>query len=261
VTICEAIGLGVLQGLTEFLPVSSSGHLVLANALFGIEEPDAVGFVVLVHAGSLLAILAFFWREILSLFTTRRRLIVWLIVGTIPAGLAYVAVKDPIEALFADPLAVGVALLVTGTVLVVSERLAREARSLDGVGWRDAVVVGLAQALALVPGISRSGMTVGSGLASGLTRPAAVAFAFLLGAAAIGGVTVEKAKNFAAMGAQMGWGPLVAAFVASLVVSVGALWLLTLVVRRKCLKWFALYCYVVGVTVVVTKLAGLWPAS
>ena len=252
------MGLGALQGLTEFLPVSSSGHLVLAKALFGIEEPNAVGFVVLVHAGSLLAILAFFWREILSLFTTRRRLIPWLIVGTIPAGIAYVTLKDPIEGLFESPLAVGAALLVTGTVLLLGERRARELRSLDEVSWRDAVAIGVAQAFALVPGISRSGMTVSSGLASGLTRPAAVAFAFLLGAAAIGGGTVGKAKDFVEMGAQAGWAPLAAGFVASLVVSLGSLWLLTVVVRHKCLKWFALYCYVIGLAVLLAKLTGLW---
>lgn len=260
-TIGEAIGLGVLQGLTEFLPVSSSGHLVLANALFGIEEPNAVGFVVLVHAGSLLAIVAFFWREILSLLGTRRRLIPWLIVGTVPAGVAYATLKGPIEGLFERPLAVGLALLFTGTVLLLSERRASEHRALGEVTWRDALVVGVAQAFALVPGISRSGMTVGSGLASGLKRPAAVAFAFLLGAAAIGGGTAGKARDFIEMGAQAGWGPLAAGFVASLVVSLASLWLLTLVVRRKCLKWFALYCYVAGVVVVVTRLTGLWPAG
>jgi undecaprenyl-diphosphatase len=101
-------------------------------------------------------------------------------------------------------------------------------------------------------------MTVGSGLASGLRRPAAVAFAFLLGAAAIGGGTLGKAKDMVAMGAQSGWGPLAAGFVASLVVSLASLWLLTLVVRRKCLKWFALYCYAVGAGVLLAKLTGLW---
>lgn len=257
-TIGEAIGLGALQGLTEFLPVSSSGHLVLANELFGIEEPNAVAFVVLVHAGSLLAIAAFFWREILSLFTTRRRLIPWLIVGTVPATVAYVLLDDTIEGLFTNPLAVGIALLVTGTVLLLSERMAREARSLDEVTWRDAAIIGAAQAFALVPGISRSGMTVSSGLAVGLKRPAAVAFAFLLGAAAIGGGTLSEAKQFIEMGAQMGWGPLVAGFVSSMGVSLGSLWLLTVVVRRKCLKWFALYCYAAGVAVVLAKATGLW---
>ena len=257
-TIGQAIGLGVLQGLTEFLPVSSSGHLVLARSLMGEVTEAPVDFVVLLHAGSLLAIVAFFWREILSLFTTRRKLILWLIVGTIPAGIAYGLLKDPIEGLFEKPLAVGAALLVTGTVLLVSERLAKEVRSLDELSWRDAVIVGVAQAFALVPGISRSGMTVGSGLASGLKRPAAVAFAFLLGAAAIGGGTVGKAKDMLEMGAESGYAPLVAGFVASLVVSLGSLWLLTLIVRRKCLKWFALYCYVVGAGVVLAKLTGLW---
>jgi len=257
VTIAQGVGLGALQGLTEFLPISSSGHLVLARELLGIRDP-AVGFVVLVHAGSLLAILVFFRREILSLFTSRRRLIPRLVVGTIPAALAYAALKEPIEGLFENPLAVGVALLLTGTVLIVSERLSSNRRSLDEVSWLDGLLVGVAQAFALVPGVSRSGMTIGSGLARGLERGAAVAFAFLLGAVAIAGGAAVKLKDFGELGAQAGWAPLAAGFVSSAVVSLASLVLLSLVVRRKRLSWFAIYCYPVGGAVVLAKLTGLW---
>jgi undecaprenyl-diphosphatase len=258
-TIAQGLGLGALQGLTEFLPVSSSGHLVLARELLGVSDEAPVEFVVLVHAGSLLAILAFFWRDILSLFTSRRRLIAWLIVGSLPAALVYMVLKDVIEGqLFENSVAVGIALLVTGSVLWLSERRAADRRSLDEVSWLDAVVVGVAQAIAIVPGISRSGMTVGSGLARGIERRAAVVFAFLLGSVAIGGATLIKGKKLVEMGAASGWAPLAASFLASLVVSLASLALLTLVVRRKRLFGFAIYCYAVGGGVLLAKLTGLW---
>ena len=258
-TIMQAIGLGALQGLTEFLPVSSSGHLVLARELLNVEPESAVEFVVLVHAGSLVAILAYFWREILSLLTTRRRLIPWLVVGSLPAIVVYVALKDVLEGeLFENSLAVGIALLFTGTVLWVSERWGGDRKALEGVSWLDAVLIGVAQAVAIIPGVSRSGMTISSGLARGLERRAAVAFAFLLGAVAIGGATLLKAKKLFEMGASAGWAPMTASFVTSAVVSLGSLVLLTMLVQRKRLFGFAIYCYVVGGVVVLAKLTGLW---
>ena len=281
-TTLQGVGLGVLQGLTEFLPVSSSGHLVLARSLMEISDP-ALPLVVLVHAGSLVAIGAFFWRDILSLLTTRRRLIPWLAAGSVPAALVYVVFNEAVDRVFSDsqlgPLVVGFAMLVTGTVLVLGERWAADRRSLGEVTWLDAVVVGVAQAVALLPGISRSGMTIGSGLARGLRRRDAVTFAFLLGAVAIGGSTLVKCKDLAALvttgggegesGEQVeaapgetdeavAWGPAAAAFASSAVVSLASLVVLTIVVRRKCLAGFAIYCYAVGGGVVLAKLTGLW---
>jgi len=256
VTIPEGLGLGALQGLTEFLPVSSSGHSVLARALFRIEEAP-VTMEVLLHAASAVAILVFFRREIVSLLTTRRRLVLPLVVGTLPAVVIGLLFKDRLEGLFQNPTAVGIGLLFTGTVLWVSEGLASDSRSLDGVSVADGFWVGVAQAIALVPGVSRSGMTVGAGLASGLERGAAVAFAFLLGLIAIAGATALKLRKIVDLGSA-GLGPLAAGFCASLVVSLAALSLLTLLVRRKRLWWFTIYCYLVGASVLLAKLAGVW---
>jgi undecaprenyl-diphosphatase len=256
VTTGDGFALGVLQGLTEFLPVSSTGHLVLARELRGLEE-GVVTFEVMLHAASLVALLVFLRREILALFTTRRRLIPWLAIGTVPAALAYLVAKRPIEGMFGSPLGVGFGLLITATVLLVCERVARDARSLDEVTWVDALVVGVAQAVALVPGISRSGMTIGTSLARGLERGAAVTFGFLLGAAAIGGASLVKAKEILKLGAESP-GPLVAGFVGSLVASYAALVVVADLVRRKRLVWFVIYCYVVGAAVVLAKLTRLW---
>jgi len=258
-TILEALGLGALQGVTEFLPVSSSGHLVLARALWGIQGEEAIDMVVLMHAGSLLAIAVYFWRDLLSLFTTRRRLIPWLVLGSVPAAAVYATMKDFLEGeLFDNPVAVGAAMLVTGTVLLLSERLASDRKPLEDVTWLDSLLIGLAQAVAIIPGVSRSGMTISTGLARGLERTAAVSFAFLLGSVAIGGAAVLKGRHLLAMGTQSGWGPVAAAFVASAVVSLASLALLALIVRRKCLSGFALYCYAVGGCVLLAKLTGLW---
>ncbi len=255
-TILEGIGLGVLQGITEFLPVSSSGHLVLARALLGVREAPVTLEVVL-HAASALAIVVFLRREIVSLFTTRRRLLVPLVVGTVPAAVIGVLLRSRLEALFESPAGVGVGLLLTGTVLWVSERLATNARPLDDVRVGDGLWVGVAQAIALAPGVSRSGMTVGAGLASGLERGAAVAFGFLLGLIAIAGATVLKLGKAAAV-AREELAPMACGFVASLAVSLAALWVLARIVRRKRLWVFSLYCYLVGGAVLLAKLAGLW---
>jgi undecaprenyl-diphosphatase len=258
-TILEGLGLGALQGLTEFLPVSSSGHLVLARELWGIEGEAAIDMVVLMHAGSLLAIAVYFRRDFLSLMTTRRRLIPWLVLGSVPAAAAYVGLKDFLEGeLFDNPTAVGVAMLVTGTMLWWTERLASDRKPLEQATWLDSLLIGIAQAVAIIPGISRSGMTISTGLARGLERTAAVTFAFLLGAVAIGGATLLKGRDLLNMGAQSGWAAVTAGFLASAVVSLAALALLAFIVRRKCLRGFALYCYTVGGGVLLAKLTGLW---
>ena len=255
-TILEGLALGALQGVTEFLPVSSSGHLVLARALFSIEGAS-VAMDVLLHSASLVAIVVFFRSEVASLVTRRRHLLPVLLVGTLPAAILGLALRTQLEGLFENPAGVGAGLLLTGTVLVLGERMGVAERSLDEVRLDDGLWVGLAQAIALVPGVSRSGMTMGAGLASGLDRGAAMAFAFLLGMVAIAGATVLEAREIAEMGstdlAAMSCG-----FAASLVASLASLAFLTLVVRRKCLSVFAIYCYLVGGAVLLAKLTGMW---
>ena len=256
-TFLDAVGLGALQGVTEFLPISSSGHLVLAEQLLGVKE-SPLPFIILLHLGSLAAILLYFWSEVWSVVTTRRHLIPPLVAGTLPALVVYLSLEARLEVLFKTPVGVGFGLLLTGTVLWVGERMATETRSLTDLRMGDGFWIGMAQAIALVPGISRSGMTVAGGLASGLERAAAVAFAFLLGAVAIAGATVIKAKALVGLSETMGWAPLVGGFVASAVVSLASLALLTVVVRRKCLFGFGIYCYVLGSGILLAKLAGLW---
>ncbi|MBW0147787.1 undecaprenyl-diphosphate phosphatase [Marinobacter arenosus] len=187
----QALFLGLLQGLTEFLPISSSAHLILTPAFFGWTD-QGVGFDLSVHLGTLLAVVLYFRREVFGiardglLSMAQRRLVgegalaLYLVIGTIPAGLAGLALLDLIDN---ELRAVGVIFattLVFGVLLGIADWLPKRQRTLDQLRWKDAVVVGIAQAMALVPGTSRSGVTITAGLFLGMTRETASRFSFLL---------------------------------------------------------------------------------
>jgi undecaprenyl-diphosphatase len=213
----QAIVLGLVQGLTEFAPVSSSAHLIIVPWLFGWNDPalNSLPFDVSLHLGTLLAVLAFFandWARLIraivaSLIDRRigndsdRRLGWLLIIGTIPGGIAGVLGESKIEELFHQPgvkptafamivMAAIIALL--GLALWVAERVARHIRSTDALGSKDSILIGLAQALAIFPGVSRSGSTITAGLALGLKRPDAARFSFLLSAPIIAGAGLKS---------------------------------------------------------------------
>jgi len=239
---------GLIQGLTEFLPVSSSGHLVLVPALFGFDEPGLAASVML-HLGTLVAVVAYYRSDLLRLLHLRadpeaRRVLMLLVVGTIPAAVIGFALRGPIETVFSEPWVVAVALMVTGVILLFSMLVAKGLRRLAEGRWTDAVVVGFAQAFALLPGISRSGMTITAGMAQGFQRREAARFAFLLsipaiaGAALIDGVDLVREGGFTA---DLLVGMAVAAVVGYLAIA-GLLRVLT----RVGLLPFAAYCLVFG---------------
>lgn len=194
-----ALLLALVQGLTEWLPVSSSGHLVVIQQIFGLDMP--VAFDILLHLGTLASVVAYFWRDILALlrafftFDTSNpdfKTILLLVLGSIPAALAALFFLDPFESLFANLFAVGVGFIVTALILLLS----RLRRGKGDVGWRTALAMGIFEALALVPGISRSGSTISSGLFSGAGKEKVFRFAFLLSIPAIiGATTVEIIKT------------------------------------------------------------------
>ncbi|MHB9092306.1 MAG: undecaprenyl-diphosphate phosphatase, partial [Chloroflexota bacterium] len=205
--ILEVIILGLVQGLTEFIPVSSSGHLVLVPWLLGWAEPSLI-FDTTLHLGTVVALLAYFWRDFWGIATAwlggwrsftwkdpAARLGWYLIVGTVPAVVLGVLFSKQFEALFGEPGFVGGALVVTGCVLALSERLGRRYLPLEQVGLGAALLVGVAQAIAIMPGISRSGATISTGLGTGLTRPAAARFSFLLGTPIIAGAGIQQLIN------------------------------------------------------------------
>lgn len=235
---------GLVQGLTEFLPISSSGHLVLIPALLGIEEPGLATSAVL-HVGTLMAVVWYYRSDLVGLVRDPRsahsRRIIWLlVVGTIPAAVFGLTLDGPIEILFSEPGYVAIALIVTGLVLLLSAAFPPGNRRLEDGTTGDAVVVGLAQALALIPGISRSGTTITAGLVQGLGRVQAARYAFLLGVPSIAGAGLLEGIDLVDQGG----------FEASLLVGVAvaaitgyvAIGSLVRLLGRMGLTPFAVYC-------------------
>lgn len=254
--------LALLQGLTEFLPVSSSGHLVLGQHLLGVASPG-VSLEVALHLGTLISVFVVFRRDILFLLRAAwgvvislfgrgghgpdpyRRLVLLLLVGSVPAALAGLFLSDFFTRLFGDVRTVGVSLLVTGVVLLYSGRLMGR-RSFDRMGLRDALAVGLGQALAIVPGLSRSGTTIAAGMTCGLDRDAAVRFSFLLSIPVILGAGVLEMP--AAMSGELAyplWWLLAGVLVSAVSGVLAILWLIKLLKQGK-LRFLAYYVFALG---------------
>ena len=208
----QAAVIGILQGLTEFLPISSSAHLIVVPQLFGWNDPflNSATFDVMLHLGTLAALLIYFWRDFVRLFLAglasvreRRigadpdRRLAWLIVVTvIPAALLGALLEGFFDTFFRERLVFIAVLLVVGAgLLLVAERIGTRQRELHDLRLRDAITIGVAQALALFPGISRSGITIAAGLGLGLTREAAARFAFLMGTPIIAGAGIYKTRT------------------------------------------------------------------
>jgi undecaprenyl-diphosphatase len=266
--VLHAFFLGFLQGATEFLPVSSSGHLVLVPWLLHWDSPDLT-FGIVVHWGTALAIVVYFWRDWLSLILAGfrslhqrslaepdARLFWFVVLGTIPAALIGWKLEDFFETLFARPVPAASFLLVTAALLVASERLGRCEHDLDKLTWLDALIVGLAQALAIFPGISRSGATIAAGLMRGLRRESAARFSFLLATPIILGAGLLKLIDLAQMGDLATQAPaLVAGFLSAGVVGFGCIHFLMRYLQRQRLYPFAIYCAVAGSACLLVALA------
>lgn len=195
-TVFQSIILGIIQGATEFLPISSSGHLVVAPFLFGWDIPSEEAFIfdVLVQVATLVAVFAYFQRDLVLIggaflaglrernpFGSPEARLGWLILlATLPAGLIGLALKDAVESAFSSPYVTAFFLLFTAVLLLVAEHLAKRQHPVKELGWKDALIIGLFQALALFPGVSRSGATITGGMSRQLDRPYAARFSFLI---------------------------------------------------------------------------------
>jgi undecaprenyl-diphosphatase len=254
-TLLKAILLGIVQGITEFLPISSSGHLVAFHDLFGFHDSSLL-FDVFVHVGTLVPIVVVFRKEIASLVTTRRRWVALLAVGTVPIVCVGLLAHDALAAAFETSRWVGFLLVVNGVILLVGSRLDVLSRKRPA-GWLHAVAVGVAQAVAILPGISRSGSTISTGLATGLEREDAARFSFLLAIPAIVLAMAYKLWRVVRGADQVAadvWGPIAVGTLAAMVVGYGALRVLLAVVRRHRLSWFGWYCLAAGAGLVVYRL-------
>lgn len=249
----EAFVLGLVQGLTEFLPVSSSGHLTIGKALFGIEGTGLV-FEVAVHTATVLSTIVVFRKEILDLlcgffrfrYNEQTRYVLMICVSMIPVMIVGLFFKDYVESVFGSGLViVGCMLLLTAVLLFLSDRMGRRAGDKSHpLGYKDAIIMGVAQAFAVLPGLSRSGSTISAGLLSGADRKQVAAFSFLmvlvpiLGEAFLSVVSGDVAESASAVGVF----PLACGFVAAFVSGLLACKFMISIVKKARLTWFSLYC-------------------
>jgi undecaprenyl-diphosphatase len=260
VELIEAIFLGFIQGATEFLPISSSGHLILIPSLFGLPEP-ALNIIAIAHLGTLLAVLVYFRRDLQQIIiaviagirsrqllgTTQSRLGWFIILGSIPAAFAGLLFGDFFERMFGNPNVVAFFLIVTGIILIIGERLLNTRKSLAQMSWGDAGVIGLSQVLALLPGISRSGVTITAGLGRGLDRETAARFSFLLGVPAVAGAGLLAVVDIARSPyANTYWVESVVTFITAALVGYACIHFLLTWLRRRSLYPFAAYCIAFG---------------
>ncbi len=259
----EALILGLVQGLTEFLPVSSSGHLAIGKALFGIETSD-LAFEVAVHAATVLATIVVFWKDIVKLLqglfrfemNAETRYILLILLSMVPVFIVGMFFKDSVEELFGSGLAVvGVALMVTALLLFLSETLAaRRQGEGDKITWKTALWMGLAQAVAVIPGLSRSGSTIATGLLCGAKKDEVTRFSFLMVLVPILGEAFLDVVGGDFAASSVGMLPLAVGFAAAFVSGLFACRVMIALVRKARLRWFALYCVLVGLACLISTL-------
>lgn len=260
-TIVQATILGLIQGLTEFFPVSSSGHLAIAQYFLpGFEQPGLL-FDVLLHAGTMVAVIFYFRRDLIALLLCcapggdpgDRRILRLLILASVPTAIIGLAAKDVVEQLFEMMPVVGAMLLITGLLLYYAGRAQQGGRSLGQMNKRDALLVGIAQGLAVMPGISRSGSTIGCLLLRGIDAEAAARFSFLLALPAVGGAVLLHLKDLDQVVTSEVPAYLIGTFCA-FASGLLAIRLLLSVLKRRRLGGFAIYCLLLGSIIIVTSL-------
>jgi undecaprenyl-diphosphatase len=264
-TLLQSILLGIIQGLTEFIPVSSTAHLLVGQRLLGLPANDAMfSFLVIVQLGTLISVFAFYWQDLLSIAkatlnvrrsTPERNLGIYIIVATIPALLAGYLLKDAVEAIFRQPmLQASIRLFAAAVLLTLAEWLTRKDRSLNSMTWLDALFIGVMQIISVFPGASRSGTTISAGMFRGFDRPSAARFAFLMSAPvllAAGGYEMLDVLQMPDLSAFL---PLLAVgFITAAIVGWFAIRWLIEYLSKHSLYVFAVYCAVLGTVVFLLR--------
>ena len=269
----QALVMGLVQGLTEFLPISSSGHLILVPWLFGWKDPfiDSVAFTVVLHMGTLVALLVYFWRDWVRLVpaglaTIRdrsfrgdpdRRLAWLLLVATIPAVAVGPIFESKLEELVREPAAVAAMLCIGAAILWLAERWGSKARDMAGLSFAESLGIGVAQVLALVPGISRSGISISAGLFLGLNRESAARFSFLMATPVVGGAGIWEARKL--MTGEVGVNPsldvTLIGFVAAAIAGLFAIRFMLEFLRRQPVYAFVAYRIAAAILVFIVLLS------
>lgn len=261
-----AIVLGIVQGLTEFWPVSSSGHLVIAHEVFDFNFVDDLGFDVALHLGTLVALLVFFWRDVITYIVafiksfanwnlkndTSQRLAWYIAVGTIPAAVVGFFIADIAETMFRNVVLVACLLIGVGALFIIFERVFRSQGNLEKLSWSSAMIIAFAQVLALVPGVSRSGSTILAGLSQGLSRASAARFSFLLSIPIVLGAGLKKIFDVYQIGLSGSeWLTMFIGFLAASIIGYIAIKVLLKYLERHPLNIFAYYRFGLGVVILI----------
>lgn len=267
----QALVLGIVQGLTEFLPISSSAHLILIPDFFGWRGiVDTLSFDIALHLGTTVALLYYFWNDWVKLITaffknlrqgvnkvwsdSDSRLFILLILGSIPAGLIGFVLEGYIETNFRNPLLIAIVLIVFALVLYLADTVSKKTRSMENIGWVDALVVGISQTLALVPGVSRSGITISTGLFRSLDRASATRFSFLLSTPIIVAASVYSLKDIAVETQTGNWDIFLVGFLASTVSGWLAIKVLLNYVKSNNFNIFVIYRVLLGLGIILLLL-------
>lgn len=248
-TVLQSVISGIVQGLTEFLPVSSSGHLVILHKLFGFTEPH-ITFDIFLHIATMVSVLIFFAKDIIDIILKDRKMALLLALACIPTFAIGFFYKDIAEKLFGSSSAVGYALVITGLWLIAANSVEIKKKSKHAVSWFDSVIIGIAQGIAVIPGISRSGATIGTGLMLGLEGQTAVRFSFLLSVPAILGASAVKFMKIEEGLTGSSTASFMAGGIAALVTGILAIYLLLKAVKAGKLWAFGIYCILAGITTV-----------
>ena len=268
--IFQAIILGIVQGLAEFLPIASAGQVIIVTHILNVTFPNqsgAIAFNTLLHLGTLTAVVGFFWRDLIKIIKAfvnsllnlvqgtfmdglkedvHKRLAWLLIVGTIPVAIVGILFTKQFEALFNNVVAVGVFLIINGLILVLSEHFAtRGDKRVMGLTFKNSLIIGVFESLALFPGISRSGSSISAGLLFGLERQCAARYAFLLAIPAIAGAVIVEYKNIGAL-TETNTASIIAAYLAVVIFGYLSIGLLIRLIKSTSLRVFAYYCWIVG---------------
>jgi undecaprenyl-diphosphatase len=240
-TAFPALILGVIQGATEFLPVSSSAHLAITHWLTGWSGTDDLTFDVALHFGTLVAILIYFGKDWAALLTRRGPMLWYILVACVPGALAGAKFEELAETTFRSPVHIAVLLAFMGLVMAAAERLSKRTREMEGMRWADAVWIGVSQALAIMPGVSRSGVTMTTGLFLGLTREAAARFSFLLSTPILAGAALFKCRHLISGGTPTDMVPYIIGIVAAAVSGLACIHFLMGFLKRHTFYPFAIY--------------------
>lgn len=249
-----ALLLGVIQGLTEFFPVSSTAHLILVPWFFGwTGDLDTLIFDVALHAGTLTALVFYFWRDWIELITERRKLLMLIILACVPAGIAGYFLNDFVEKYLREPLLISLMLVIVGLVMLAAER-AEKYKEVGKTTFVDALTIGIAQAIALIPGVSRSGITIAAGLFRGLKREASARFSFLLSTPIVAGATLLHFKKLLSNQGNYDLQLFAVGLITSALTGLLAIKFLLSFLKRYPLNVFVFYRFLLAAVII----AGIW---